>query len=78
MAPPETNEVPKAALELGADVSAGQYLYPDLQEDHLLYINSSTTMCSDTGTYVNGHLQHSIASNQVPLSLGFQTIKVVC
>ena len=37
----EAHDIPRAARELGADVSAGQCLHPDLQETYIRYANSA-------------------------------------
>ena len=53
--------VPKAALELGADASVGQHLHPDLQETYLLYANAGPN--NDIGG--EGNKKSTTVSKQV-------------
>jgi disulfide oxidoreductase YuzD len=57
----EARDIPRAARELGADVSAGQYLHPDLQETYLRYAN--TTVNKDIVS--EGNIKMSQVSKQV-------------
>ena len=57
----ETHEIPRAACELGADVSAGQYLHPDLQETYLRYANSAV----NKDIISEGNIKRSTVSKQV-------------
>ena len=54
--------VPTAATELGADVSAGEYLHPDLQEIYLRYANPE-----------GGSKKNSCVSKQVLIMSSFIT-----
>ena len=62
--------VPTAATELGADVSAGEYLHPDLQEIYLRYANSGAH--NDTGPE-GGSKKNSCVSKQVLIMSSFIT-----
>lgn len=57
----EAHDIPKAARELGADVSAGQYLHPDLQETYLRYANSAV----NNDIVYEGNIKRSKVSKQV-------------
>ena len=57
----EAHDIPKAARELGADVSAGQYLHPDLQETYLRYANSAV----NNDILYEGNVKWSKVSKQV-------------
>ena len=62
--------VPTAATELGADVSAGEYLHPDLQEIYLRYANSGAH--NDIGPE-GGSKKNSCVSKQVLIMSSFIT-----
>lgn len=57
----ETNDIPIAARELGADVSAGHYLHPDLQQTYLRYANSTV----NNDIVYEGSINWSKVSKQV-------------
>lgn len=57
----ETHEIPRVARELGVDVSAGQYLHPDLQETYLRYANSAV----NKDVISEGNIKKSTVSKQV-------------